>query len=313
LNFPIILSFIIVFISCYFLIRFFISNYLLKKVRLIYNIIQKSKFGKSSGIEPRNNILDKNVWDSIDKDVEKWANFNEQEIQNLKKLENYRKEFVGNISHELKTPIFTIQGYIHTLLEGGLEDDKVNVQFLRRAANNVDRLINIVDDLETISKLEGSGGHLQAEPFKLVGLINEVILDFKVQAKSEKVELIHVEDSCNVTVKGNREKYRQVFNNLISNSIKYGRKGGKTEIECHDLETYYLIEVKDNGIGIEESQLPHLFDRFYRVDKSRSRDVGGSGLGLSIVKHIIEAHKQTISVKSAPGKGSTFGFTIEKA
>lgn len=313
LLFYIILSFFAIFLSCFFLIRFFIANYLLKKVRLIYNVIQKSKYGKSSGINPKGNILTSNEWENIDKDVEQWADFNENEIQNLTNLEEYRKQFLGDISHELKTPIFSVQGYLHTLLEGGLEDKRVNVHFLNRAAENVDRLINIVDDLETISRLEGGDEELVMKTFNLKELFEETEEDFKVHAKSEKVKLLINNSNCNVMVKGNREKYRQVVDNLISNSIKYGKKGGTTKLNCYNLETYYLVEIEDDGIGIEEKNLPHLFDRFYRVDRSRSRDVGGSGLGLSIVKHIVEAHNQTINVKSIPGKGSTFGFTIAKA
>jgi len=300
------------FILCYLIVRYFIVNYLIKKIRLIYNIIQKSKFGKSSDIKKEGSLISGNVWSSLESDVAKWANMTEEEIMNLKKLEEYRKEFVGNISHELKTPIFTIQGYIHTLLEGGLEDENVNVRFLNRAAINVERLITIVDDLEIISKLE-MGDFLNIEVFDIKKLTNEVVMDLEVQAKQNNIKLKYDTKPPNFQVKGDREKFRQVFNNLIFNAIKYGKEGGAIAIDFFDLEEYLLIEISDDGIGIDEVHLNHLFDRFYRVDKSRSRDVGGSGLGLAIVKHIVEAHNQTVSVRSTVGEGSTFGFTIAKA
>ncbi|WP_235296070.1 sensor histidine kinase [Portibacter marinus] len=300
-------------IICYLIVRFFIVTYLIKKIRLIYNIIQQSKFGKSSDIKNESSLISGNVWKSVESDVKKWANLTEEEIKNLKELEKYRKEFVGNISHELKTPIFTIQGYIHTLLEGGLEDKNVNVRFLNRAAINVDRLITIVEDLEVISKLESGSDTLEVEVFDLKKLTYEVIMDLEVQAKQKGIKLKYDTKAPNFQVKGDREKFRQVYNNLIFNSIKYGREKGTTNIEFFDLEEYILVEVSDNGIGIQQKHLNHLFDRFYRVDKSRSRDVGGSGLGLAIVKHIVEAHNQTINVRSKQGEGSTFGFTIAKA
>jgi two-component system phosphate regulon sensor histidine kinase PhoR len=305
-------SAIVSFTICFLIVRYFIGVYLIRKIRLVYNIIQKSKFGKTSNIEPEQGILAGNVWKSVEADVAKWANVTETEIKNLKELEQYRKDFLGNISHELKTPIFTIQGYIHTLLDGGLEDEKVNVRFLQRAADNVERMITIVEDLETISNLESGRDKLERTVFDLKTLTQEVIEDHQVQARATNTVLSYDTKAPNFRVVGDREKYRQVFNNLIQNSIKYGKNGGKTNIRFLDLDDYILVEVSDDGIGIEEKHLNHLFDRFYRVDKSGSRDVGGSGLGLSIVKHIVEAHNQTISVRSTVGEGSTFGFTIEK-
>lgn len=307
-----VLSAVVSFVLCYLIVRYFIARYLIKKVRLIYNIIQKSKFGKSSEVKPAKSLLTGNIWQSVESDVAKWADLTESEIENLKELEQYRKDFVGNISHELKTPIFSIQGYIHTLLEGGLEDNTVNKHFLNRAASNVERLITIVDDLEAISKLESGKDNLDYENFELRKLIAEVITDMEVQAHQNGIKLQYNEKNATVIVRGDREKYRQVFNNLIFNSIKYGKIGGKTFIDVLDYDQYILVEVTDDGLGIEEKHLNHLFDRFYRVDKSRSRDIGGSGLGLSIVKHIVEAHNQTVNVRSTLGKGSTFGFTMEK-
>ncbi len=306
------LSTIASFIICYWIVRFFISKYLIKKITLIYEIIQQSKFGKSSDIKPKKGVLSRAGWENVESDVAKWADITETEIENLKELEQYRKDFVGNISHELKTPIFSIQGYIHTLIEGGLEDNKVNLRFLNRAADNVERLITIVDDLETISSFESGRNKLDMVTFNLNQFIQDIIIDLESQAKSNKIELKFNDKQSNFIVRADKEKYRQVFNNLILNSIKYGKENGVTEILLYDLEQYVLVEISDNGIGIEPIHLNRLFDRFYRVEKSRSRDIGGSGLGLSIVKHIVEAHKQTISVRSTVGKGSTFGFTLEK-
>jgi len=306
-------SVIVSFVICYLIVRYFIGVYLIRKIRLIYNIIQKSKFGKSSNIEEAEGLLAGNVWKSVERDVAKWADVTETEIENLKELEQYRKDFVGNISHELKTPIFTIQGYIHTLLDGGLEDDKVNVRFLERAASNVERMITIVEDLETISNLESGTDKLEIIIFVLQDLVQEVIEDHQVLAKKASATLSYDVKAPNHKVSGDREKYRQVINNLIQNALKYGKDEGEIMINFLDLEHYILVEITDNGIGIEEKHLNHLFDRFYRVDKSGSRSVGGSGLGLSIVKHIVEAHSQTISVRSVLGEGSTFGFTIEKS
>lgn len=307
------LSALVSFVICYLIVRYFIGVYLIRKIRLIYRIIQKSKLGKSSNIEGTDKMLDGNVWKSVERDVAKWANVTETEIENLKALEQYRKDFLGNISHELKTPIFTIQGYIHTLLDGGINDEKVNVRFLERAASNVERMITIVEDLETISNLESGKQKLEKTVFDLKKLVTEVIEDHQVQAKKTSTKLVYDKKAPDYKVVGDREKYRQVLNNLIQNSIKYGKEGGKTKINFLDLARYILVEISDDGIGIEERHLSHLFDRFYRVDKSGSRSVGGSGLGLSIVKHIVEAHDQTINVRSVQGEGSTFGFTIEQA
>ena len=308
-----VLSALASFIICYLIVRFFVAQYLIRKIRLIYNIIQKSKFGKASDVQRSKSDLRGNVWETVESDVAKWATITETEIENLKELEEYRKDFLGNISHELKTPLFSIQGYVHTLLDGGIDDENVNVRFLRRAADNVDRLITIVEDLEIISNLEASINNLEIETFDIKKFTQEVVLDLSVHANKKGITIDFPYKGPAIMVKGDKGKYRQVFSNLISNSIKYGKTGGTTKLNIHDLHSYLLIEVEDNGIGIDTKHLNHLFARFYRVDKSRSRDVGGSGLGLSIVKHIVEAHGQTISVRSTLGQGSTFGFTIEKA
>ncbi|MCC7302238.1 MAG: sensor histidine kinase [Bacteroidia bacterium] len=235
------------------------------------------------------------------------------EVEQLKKLENYRKEFLGNVSHELKTPIFNIQGYILTLLEGGLEDPKVNQDYLRRAEKSVDRMISIVEDLQAISQLETGEMELEYEQFDIIPLIRDVLDAQELKARSKRITLTFREsDSKSVWVVADKFRIRQVIVNLVVNSVKYGKENGETRLRVYDAGNIVHVEVSDNGIGIAKEHLPRLFERFYRVDKSRSREMGGTGLGLSIVKHIIEAHGQTIQVMSTEGAGSVFTFTLKK-
>jgi two-component system phosphate regulon sensor histidine kinase PhoR len=254
------------------------------------------------------------VFEKVEKEVAEWATLREDEINTLKTLELYRKRFLGNVAHELKTPIFSIQGFIHTLLDGAVHDDKVNTRYLERAALNVERLLTIVEDLDTITKLESGELILDVQEFELKNLVREVFADLEIKARDKGILLRFKEGADNpFRVRGDREYIRQVITNLIVNSLNYGKEGGLTKVSMYDMDRQILVEVSDNGIGIEEQHLNHLFDRFYRVDKSRSRAQGGSGLGLSIVKHILEAHGQSINVRSTPGAGSTFGFTLDKA
>jgi two-component system phosphate regulon sensor histidine kinase PhoR len=257
---------------------------------------------------------DDQIIEDVEKDVAIWARNQQQEIDQLKTLENYRRDFLGNVSHELKTPIFNIQGYVHTLLDGGLQDEAINIKYLDRTAKNVERLITIVDDLEAISKLESGNLVLDIRKFEIKDLVKEVFETHELTAQRKHIQLHFKEGAAqSYQVKADREYIRQVLDNLVLNSIKYGRSGSFTKVGFYDMDKYILVEVADNGLGIGQEHLKHVFDRFYRVDKSRSRDVGGSGLGLSIVKHIIEAHNQTINVRSSPDLGSTFGFTLAKA
>lgn len=292
---------------------FFFTKYVYRRIKLLYKIIHKFKVGSKNKGGQAISINEK-LFENAERDVMRWANSQNQQIEELKTLENYRREFLGNVSHELKTPIFNIQGYLHTLLDGALYDDEINRKYLLRASKNVDRLQTIVEDLEAISKLESGDLVLDITRFDIKSLASEVIEDLDLQASMKQIK-IFFKDGADKSfwVKADREYIRQVLNNLISNSIKYGKVGGVTKVGFYDMDRYILIEVADNGIGIDQVHLNHLFDRFYRVDKSRSREVGGSGLGLSIVKHIVEAHQQTINVRSTPGLGSTFGFTLEKA
>ena len=302
----------LIFILSYLLILFILRRFIYRKIKLIYKNIHEFKLASKKGGKYID--LDKDILDEVEQEVTQWADSQQKEIESLKMLEEYRRNFLGNISHELKTPIFSVQGYIHTLLDGGLYDNDINENYLRRAANNADRLLTIVEDLESISRLESGELTLDIRKFNIKELVAEVFDDLEIQADEKKVKLqIKEGTDRSFFVAADRENIRQVLVNLITNSIKYGKEGGNTKVGFYDMEKYILVEVADDGIGISEDHLKHLFDRFYRVDKSRSRTQGGSGLGLSIVKHIIEAHNQTINVRSSVGYGSTFGFTLQKA
>lgn len=292
----------------FFIVRYFLEKYVFRKIKLIYKLIYDSKKDKSTQDITQESLEDVNAR------VIEWAENTKKEIATLKSLEEYRKNYVGNISHELKTPIFSIQAYLHTLLEGGLYDENINKDYLKRAADNTERLQNIVEDLDIISRLESGKAELDIKRFDIKELVTDIFTDLRSIAKKKKISL-QLKDGASQSffVLADREAIRQVFTNLIVNSIKYGKEGGTTKVSFYDLESEILIEVSDNGIGIDEKHLKHVFDRFYRVDSSRSRKQGGSGLGLSIVKHIIEAHDQTINVRSSPDVGSTFGFTLKKA
>lgn len=252
--------------------------------------------------------------DSLTSDIEKFARGKKIEIETLKIREEYRKDFLGNVAHEMKTPLFTIQGYILTLLDGAMQDKKVRKKYLERANKSVDRLLYIVKDLDTITRLESGSQKLHMQPMDIVELIESVFEMLEMKATKKDITLVFdkvYEDS--VWVNGDAEKLEHVLSNLIENSIKYGHQGGTTEVTIEDLtEDKLIIRVTDNGDGIAKEHLPRLFERFYRVDKSGSRKEGGSGLGLSIVKHIVEAHGERIYVESEPGVGSEFSFTLQK-
>lgn len=238
----------------------------------------------------------------------------EREIQRLNRIENYRKEFIGDISHELKTPIFAIQGFIETLLNGALEDEDVNVKFLQKAMNNVNRLIFLTKDLMEISRLETGELKSEFEDVLLHDLVQDVVESLTYKAEKEDVEIIVNDFDPNIHVKADKNQLKQVFINLVENGIKYNMKGGKVYLGVESGINPGKIEfsVKDTGIGIDEADLNRVTERFFRVDKSRSRERGGTGLGLAIVKHIIEAHGETLSIKSDPNKGSIFSISLSK-
>lgn len=296
------------FIFSYIIYRYTFEKYILKQINLIYKTIFQGK--KNS-----DKLFDKNVdlIAEVNNQVQEWTNDKSKEIEDLKKLENYRKEFLGNVSHELKTPIFNIQGYVLTLLDGGLEDPSINKKYLQRTEKSIERLINIVKDLESISKLETGELELEYSRFNIISLVKEIFESLEIKANGKNIKL-HLDKSYDKGVFVNADKLRitQVLSNLIFNSINYGNENGVSKISFHEVDDKILVEVSDNGIGIEPNELPRIFERFYRVDKSRSRDSGGTGLGLAIVKHIIDGHNQTINVASQPNKGTTFSFTLSR-
>lgn len=301
---------LLTFVLSFLVVRYFLENYIFRRIKLVYKVISDSKNSLKNAPEFNSNTT---TLEDVKVQVTEWAEAAEEEISALKSLENYRKKFVGDISHELKTPIFSIQGYLHTLLDGGMYDENINRKYLQRAVSNVDRLQMIVDDLEMINKLESEAETLHKTRFDLKTLVREVFADLEIIAQEKSIDLIFKPGADKAfIVEADREKIRQVLINLINNSIKYGKDGGVTKVSFYDMDELILTEVSDNGIGIEEEHLKHVFDRFYRADKSRSRNVGGSGLGLAIVKHIMEAHKQKITVRSTAGLGSTFGFTLKR-
>jgi two-component system phosphate regulon sensor histidine kinase PhoR len=291
---------------------FLLDRFIYRKIKLIYKTIHKQKRHKYSVPGGMTHMKGDPISEVRD-EVMSWAKDNIEEIEELKKQESYRREFLGNVSHELKTPIFNIQGYIHTLLDGALKDDTVNEKFLLKASGNIERLVELVEDLSAISQLESGELKMKMHRFDIHVLAREVYESVELKAKAKNI-FLGFKEGCNGSfyVKADKQKIRQVFTNLVVNAIKYGRENGHVLAGFYDMDKYLLTEISDNGEGIEEVHLPRLFERFYRIDKSRSRGGGGSGLGLAIVKHIIEAHKQTINVRSAPGIGTTFGFTLEK-
>lgn len=291
---------------------FLLKEFIQDRIKLIYKSIYRFKTNKDNQYK----IGDKKSADPIgevSKEVLSWMIENKKEVDELKQQENYRREFLGNVSHELKTPIQNIQGYIHTLLDGALEDKKVNELFLQKAGKSADRLVELVDDLTQISTLE-SGQELNLQVVDMLKLTSEVFEMVETQANEKNISInLKKQNEKGILVMADRAKVRQVMVNLLVNAIKYGRSQGKIVISFYDMDKNILTEISDDGMGIAEEHLPRLFERFYRTDKGRSRDQGGSGLGLAIVKHIIEAHKQTINVRSTVGVGSTFGFTLKKA
>ena len=296
-------SLIVFFLFVIALIYYVVKNFFHEKIKVIYKSIYKFK-GTS-------NIRDLDI-ENVEKQAEEWIDAKEEELNAYKRDENYRREFIGNVSHELKTPIFNIQGYVQTLLDGGLNDEKINMKYLERTNKSVDRMINIVEDLEVISRLETEQSQLEFQPFNIVQVAQEVLEAFEMKAGQMNVKLELNNESQSEIVVGDRDKIQQVFMNLVSNSIKYGKEKGTTKVKFFDMEKNMLIEVADDGIGIAEDSLDRLFERFYRVDKNRSREIGGTGLGLAIVKHILEGHNQQINVRSTVGLGSTFSFILEK-
>ena len=304
-------AFIGTFIGSYILISWVLEWFIYRKIKLIYKFIYQTKANKREEMYYQY-ILPKKGIDDVREDVEKWAEQRSSEIANLRKNEAFRKEFLQNLSHEFKTPVFAIQGYIETLLNGEINNPEVNVRFLTNAFNNVNRLGNLLIDLDEIVSLEMGQQPLYKQSFIIQDLIKEIMESLTLRADSMKIKC-SIKKGCEfpISVFADKEKIRQVLNNLFVNAIKYGKYGGTTTVGIYKTDgERVLIELSDDGIGIAEQHLSRVFERFFRTDKSRSRNVGGTGLGLAICKHIIEAHGQTIHVRSKLDVGSTFGFTL---
>jgi len=306
----VILSCLSLFLVTYIFSFYFLSRFIFEKIKPIYRTIHSLSI---SDEKIKDEIEEGNIVEEVSREVDSWAKGKTLEISHLKELEKYRKDFLGNVSHELKTPIFNIQGYVLTLLDGALEDSTINRKYLERTEKSINRLISIVEDLEEISKLEVGVLKLVKEKFNLVFLVEEVFESQEMRARDKKIKLrFNKSYDKPIWVKADKQKIYQVLTNLVVNSINYGREDGKTTISFIDMMDRVLVEVTDNGIGIPSKDLTRVFERFYRVDKSRSRDQGGTGLGLAIVKHIIEAHEQSINVRSSVNEGTTFGFTLKR-
>ena len=298
----------VVFTVTFLITQFRLEKFIFQSIKRIYDsvsILDFSDFKKTS--------ITTDI-DTLSREVQKFANIKQQQIKILNLREDYRREFLGNISHELKTPLFTVQGYLLTLADGAIKDKKISKKYLERANKGVERLISIVKDLDLISKLESADLHLNKERFNVVSLIQNVFELLEMKAKKRDINLVfNKKYPFPVMVIGDIEKVEQILTNLLVNAIKYGKVGGTATVSIEPFKKdKILIKIVDNGEGIEAKHLPRIFERFYRVDQSRSREQGGSGLGLAIVKHIVEAHGENIFVESEFKKGSTFSFTLEK-
>ncbi|MBE7639495.1 sensor histidine kinase [Salegentibacter sp. BLCTC] len=300
---------IITYFVSFFIIQYRVEHFIYKRIKKIYDNVSLLE---STSLSPSRVTTD---MATLTREVEKFTKDKKLEIDSLKVRETYRKEFMGNVSHELKTPLFTVQGYILTLLDGAMKDKTVRKKYLQRASKGVERLIYIVRDLDMITKLETGDLHLEKEDFNIVEIIQGSFDLLEMKAAKKNITLtFDIDYDKPIWVYGDRDRIQQILTNLIVNSIKYGKEDGTTEISIENLiKNKVIVRVTDNGEGIEEENLPRVFERFYRVDKSGSRKEGGSGLGLSIVKHIIEAHDEKIYVESVFGVGSEFSFTLEKS
>lgn len=306
------ISFGVAFFTSFIVFYYLLEKYIYSKIVLIYKLIHNLKLGKDLK-DALGEYVSSDPINDVEHEVKEWAGAKKREIDVLKKQEQFRREFLSNVSHEFKTPLFAVQGYIDTLQDCLLDDPEMATKFLKKAANNVERLSYLINDLDSISKLETGEIPINYVKFDFVLLAKEVMENLEDRATTKNIKIYFKEKYTHPAfVKADREKIRQVMINLIQNSIKYGKNNGSTAIKIFELHDQYLIEVTDDGIGIEEKHLPRLFERFYRIDTHRSREEGGTGLGLAIVKHILEAHQQIISVRSTMQIGTTFAFTLEK-
>src|SRR5471030_2217111 len=305
-------SLLAVFTGAYILIQFTLEKFINRKIKLIYKFIHQTKATRKEEVYFRY-ILPKKSIDEVREDVERWGNKQMEEIELLRKNEAYRKEFLQNLAHEFKTPIFAIQGYVDTLPGGAMDNPEVRKRFLENAARNVDRMVNLVQDLDEIARLESGQQPLYKENFVIQDMIRESYESLSIKTSARNIKC-SIKKGCEspITVFADKEKIRQVLDNLLENATKYGKPNGSVVASIYKTDgEHVLIELSDDGIGISEEHLPRIFERFYRTDRGRSRDVGGTGLGLAICKHIIEAHGQTMHVRSKLDVGTTVGFTLE--
>jgi two-component system phosphate regulon sensor histidine kinase PhoR len=310
---PTAICFTFILLGGYFLISFILEKFIYRKIKLIYKFIHQTKATKKEETYYKYLLPQKSI-DEVSKDVEAWAEENKQEIELLRKNEQFRKEFLQNLSHEFKTPVFAIQGYVDTLLQGAMENPEVNKKFLEKAATNVERLTNLLNDLDEISKLERGELTLFKQNFIIQELVRDVFESISIVAEQRGIHC-GIKKGCEspLTVFADKEKIRQVLLNLVENSIKYGKTNGNITASAYNTDgKHILVEISDDGIGISEKNLPRIFERFYRTDEGRSIDLAGSGLGLAICKHIVEAHGQTIHVRSREDIGTTVGFTLDR-
>lgn len=299
---------VVTFLFSFFVIQYRVEHFIYRRVKKIYDDVSLLE---SSNL--RNQPITTDMA-TLTREVQKFATDKKLEIETLKVREEYRREFLGNISHELKTPLFTVQGYLSTLLDGAMEDKNIRKKYLQRAEKGVERLIYIVKDLDMITKLETGDINLELTQFDIVEVVRNVFELLEMRANRKNITLAFDMPYQPTLVRGDQDKIQQVVTNLVMNSIKYGKTEGTTEVSIENLtKNKIIVRVTDNGEGIQKQHIPRLFERFFRVDKSGARSEGGSGLGLAIVKHIIEGHKEKIYVESEFGVGSEFSFTLEKA
>lgn len=299
------------FVVTYMFSRLVMKKFVIYKMKPIYQIVFERNM-KTRELEET--LLNKeNLLETVSTEISQWADRNRMEIERLEENERYRREYLGNVAHEIKTPVFNVQGYVSTLLDGAMYEEGLSRRYLERTEKSIDRLINIVTDLDEISKLESGMPNLEFERFDIVALAREIVETSEMDAQAMNIKVAFKSNTPNsLFVTADRKYIGQVFVNLVSNSIRYGTEGGWTRISFIDMFDKVMVEIADNGEGIGRDDIPRVFERFYRTDKSRSREKGGTGLGLAIVKHILEAHGETITLRSELGKGSTFSFTLSK-
>lgn len=313
-NTALLVAFLLSFSSAYILIKITLDFLIFGEINKIYAVLDKLKKKDLSFLEKSSENKSLNPLKRINQEIYTYAAVKQQEINDLKQLAAFRREFVANISHELKTPIFAAQGFVHTLLDGAIEDKKIRYKFLKKAAKSLDGLDRLVHELLTLSQMETGEIKMHYEHFNILYTVQEVYDQFEEEASKKNIvlEVKHPKNLGKIYVYADPNRILQVFTNLVSNAIKYTRKGGNIETSLEVIGNEVFIAVKDQGRGIPSEDLDRIFERFYRVEKSRSRDKGGTGLGLAIVKHIMEAHSTQVEVKSKVGEGSTFSFRLPR-